>query len=73
MSKRQKRIKGIDLLSEAPQVIGKEASIVLKNNSVLFVQIIKVEDNTFVVKDFIPRKHIINFNDIAEVIYDYNA
>jgi hypothetical protein len=73
MTKRQKRIKGIDLLSEAPKLIGEEASLVLKNNSVLFVKIIKVEDNTFVVEDFIPRKHKVNFSDITEVIQDYNA
>jgi hypothetical protein len=73
MTKRQRRIKGVDLLSEAPKLIGEEASIVLKNNSVLFVKIIKVEDNSFVANDFILRKHKIDFSDITEVIQEYNA
>ena len=73
MSNRQKRVDQSDIPDQIDQLIGRKASIVLKDKSVVYVRLLSFKNNNFDAKDFIHRKHQIALSSIDEVILELNA
>lgn len=73
MAKRQLRINQQQIATKIDLLIGKTVSVILKNNSVLFVQCIKFENDIFVTKDMIRRVHNLRLDDIREIILETHA
>lgn len=73
MAKRQLRIKITDEhgLNAVPMLT--YVSLVLKNNSVLFVKLLKFEGNILLAQDAILREHQIALSDIQEIILEKHA
>jgi hypothetical protein len=73
MSKRQKRIYRADILNQLQQLIGQKVSVVMKDKSVLYVELLSFKNNIFEAKDLILRKHKINVASVDEIILELNA
>ncbi len=73
MSKRQKRIYTADIPGQVEQLLKQEVSIIMKDKSVLHVQLLSFKNNIFEAKDLILRKHLINVDSVDEIILELNA
>ncbi|MEM8894505.1 MAG: hypothetical protein AAGC88_08005 [Bacteroidota bacterium] len=73
MSKRQKRIPSTELAKHKDQLLGQKVSVVLKDKSVIYVQLLSFKNDTFEAKDLILRKHKIELESIDEMILELDA
>ena len=73
MSKRQKRVRGNELHKILDDLIGQKVSVILKDKSVNYVELVSFKNNIFEAKDLIKRKHKIKLDSIDEVILELDA
>lgn len=73
MATRQVRLSGEKLDKEAFKLINTWVTLVLKNRSVLYGMIDKVDGDIFYIKDARLKKHQISLKDISEIIRDIHA
>ena len=73
MSKRQKRIRSAELTNHLEELLGQKVSVVLKDKSVIYVQLLSFKNDTFDAKDLILRKHKIELESIDEMILELDA
>jgi putative N-acetylmannosamine-6-phosphate epimerase len=70
MGKRQTRIFKADLSKHRETLPGKEANVLLTNQTTLHGYIEKVESDALLLRDLRRKGHLLKFTDIEEIMLD---
>ncbi len=70
MGKRQTRIFRADLGKHLETLPGKEANVLLTNQTTLHGYIEKVENDALLLRDLRRKRHLLKFTDIEEIMLD---
>ncbi len=70
MGKRQTRIFRADLAKHLAMLPGREANVLLTNQTTLHGYIEKVENEALLLRDLRRRHHLVKFIDIEEIMLD---
>lgn len=70
MGKRQTRIFKADIFKHLTELAGKEANVLLTNQTTLHGYIEKLENTTVILRDLRGKAHLLKFNDIEEIMLD---
>ncbi len=73
MGKRIVRLHNVDSLSAIESVIGKEVSVVLRDDGVLQGEAIRGLVSGLILRNKRFAEHLIPFQDIREIQYDYTS